>query len=343
MNIPIKNIYYLLSYAWNKLDVGNKIKLQEDDYSSSLNLFARVFDNILTIILKRGLDRNYTAVKDKIRTIKGRIDFNSTIKTLSHLNKKYYCDFDNFSEDILTNRIIKSTIRTLLNSNINSELKTQIKKKRISFSSIKFIELNNSHFRKVTIDKNNAYYQFIISICKIIHENSVFDEVSGNKIFREFTGTDKQYAALFEAFVLNFYKKHLSNKFKVKGSEIIDWDMEEKDQYFPIMKTDITLENIKTKKKTIIDTKFYKDLFTYNYDNPKFHSSNLYQMFSYVKNYNNEKNEVEGILLYPTTKKEINNQKIIGGHKISLRTINLNQNWRNIEFNLLNIIENTEE
>lgn len=343
MNIPIKNIYYLLSYAWNKLDVGNKIKLQEDDYSSSLNLFARVFDNILTIILKRGLDRNYTAVKDKIRTIKGRIDFNSTIKTLSHLNKKFYCDFDNFSDDILTNRIIKSTIRTLLNSDINSELKTQIKKKRISFSSIKFIELNNSHFRKVTIDKNNAYYQFIISICKIIHENSVFDEVSGNKIFREFTGTDKQYAALFEAFVLNFYKKHLSNKFKVKGSEIIDWDMEEKDQYFPIMKTDITLENIKTKKKTIIDTKFYKDLFTYNYDNPKFHSSNLYQMFSYVKNYNNEKNEVEGILLYPTTKKEINNQKIIGGHKISLRTINLNQNWRNIEFNLLNIIENTEE
>lgn len=343
MNIPIKNIYYLLSYAWNKLDVGNKIKLQEDDYSSSLNLFARVFDNILTIILKRGLDRNYTAVKDKIRTIKGRIDFNSTIKTLSHLNKNFYCDFDNFSDDILTNRIIKSTIRTLLNSDINSELKTQIKKKRISFSSIKFIELNNSHFRKVTIDKNNAYYQFIISICKIIHENSVFDEVSGNKIFREFTGTDKQYAALFEAFVLNFYKKHLSNKFKVKGSEIIDWDMEEKDQYFPIMKTDITLENIKTKKKTIIDTKFYKDLFTYNYDNPKFHSSNLYQMFSYVKNYNNEKNEVEGILLYPTTKKEINNQKIIGGHKISLRTINLNQNWRNIEFNLLNIIENTEE
>lgn len=343
MNIPIKNIYYLLSYAWNKLDVGNKIKLHEDDYSNSLNLFARVFDNILTIILKRGLDRNYIAVKDRIRTIKGRIDFNSTIKTLSHLNKKFYCDFDNFSEDILTNQIIKSTIRTLLNSDINSELKTQIKKKRISFSSIKFIELNNSHFRKVRIDKNNAYYQFIISVCKIIHENSVFDQVSGNKIFREFTGTEKQYATLFEAFVLNFYKKHLSKKYNVEGSEIINWDMEEKDQYFPIMKTDITLENKKTKKKTIIDTKFYKDLFTYNYDNPKFHSGNLYQMFSYVKNYDNEKNEVEGILLYPTTKNEINNQNIIGGHKISLRTINLNQDWKNIENNLMEIIENTED
>jgi len=340
LNIPIKNIYYLLSYAWNKLEEGSKMNLQEDDYSTSLNLFARVFDNILTIIIKRGLDRNYIAVKDKIRTIKGRIDFNSTIKTLSHLNKKYYCDFDNFSEDILTNQIIKATLRTLLNSDINSELKTHLKKKRLSFSSIKFIELNNTHFRKVTIDRNNAYYQFMILICKMIHENSVLDEGSGNRIFREFTGTDKQYAALFEAFVLNFYKRHVSKKYKVKGSEIINWDMEEKDPYFPLMRTDITLENRKTKKKTIIDTKFKENIFAYNYDNPKFHSSNLYQMYAYVKNFNVEKNsDVEGMLLYPTTHTEISTEKYIGGHKFKLQTINLNQDWSLIEKDLLSIVE----
>ena len=340
MNIPIKNIYYLLSYAWNKLEEGNKMNLREDDYSSSLNLFARVFDNILTIILKRGLDRNYINLKEKIRTIKGRVDFNSTIKTLSHLNKKYYCDFDNFSENILNNQIIKATLRILLNSNINSDIKSQLKKKRPSFNNIQFIELNNTHFRKVTIDRNNAYYQFIILVCKMIYQNTVLDEQTGNKVFKEFTGTDKHYAALFEAFVLNFYKKNVSKKYRVKGSEIIDWDMDEKDQYFPIMRTDITLENRKTKKKIIIDTKFYQDIFTYNYDNPKFHSGNLYQMYAYVKNFDDEKNsDVEGMLLYPTTHKDISTKKYIGGQKFTLQTINLNQDWSLIEKDLLSLVE----
>ena len=39
--IPVENIYYLLSYAWNKLDAGNKIDVSKDDYDSLINLFAK--------------------------------------------------------------------------------------------------------------------------------------------------------------------------------------------------------------------------------------------------------------------------------------------------------------
>ena len=43
---------------------------------------------------------------------------------------------------------------------------------------------------------------------------------------------------------------------------------EDRNELFPIMRTDITVE--KSDKKTIIDTKFYKDIFSYNYEKPKF-------------------------------------------------------------------------
>ena len=124
-----------------------------------------------------------------------------------------------------------------------------------------------------------------------------------------------------------------------KGSEVINWDMDEdRNELFPIMRTDITVE--KSDKKTIIDTKFYKDIFSYNYEKPKFHSNNLYQIYAYIKNYKNEKNKtVEGILLYPTTKQDIDSNHTIGGHNFRLMTVNLNQEWRNIERDLISIID----
>jgi 5-methylcytosine-specific restriction enzyme subunit McrC len=340
LDIPIKNLYYLLSYAWNKLELGNKMKLNEDDFKSSTNLFARVFDNILGILIKRGLDKNYIEKNEKIRGIKGKIDFNRTIKSLSHLDRKFYCEFDEFSANIIPNKIIKATLKLLISSKIDRELKKSLKRKILSLSEVNDIELTNIHFRKTVIDRNNSYYQFIIQICKLIFDSTTLDEETGNKVFKEFFGTDKQFAALFESFVLNFYKKHLPRKkYKVKGSEIINWDMEElRHELFPIMKTDITVET--SDKKTIIDAKFYKDIFAYNYEKPKFHSNNLYQIYAYIKNYRNEeKKTVEGILLYPTTKQEVHSNHLIGGHNFRLMTINLNQDWRNIEEDLISIIE----
>ena len=282
------------------------MKLNEDDFTSSADLFARVFDNVLGILIKRGLDKNYIEKNEKIRGIKGKIDFNRTIKSLSHLDRKFYCEFDEFSSDIISNQIIKATLKVLLRSKVNKELKKSLKRKILSLAEISDIELSNIHFRKTVIDRNNSYYQFIIQVCKLIFDNTTLDEEIGNKVFKEFFGTDKQFAALFESFILNFYKKHLSRKkYKVKGSEIINWDMEElRHELFPIMKTDITVET--ADKKTIIDAKFYKDIFAYNYEKPKFHSNNLYQIYAYIKNYKNEENKtVEGILLYPTTKQEV--------------------------------------
>tara|TARA_X000000950_G_scaffold215259_1_gene259087 strand:- start:871 stop:1893 length:1023 start_codon:yes stop_codon:yes gene_type:complete len=339
LEIPIKNLYYLLSYAWNKLELGNKMKLNEDDFTSSVDLFARVFDNVLGILIKRGLDKNYIEKTEKISGIKGKIDFNKTIKSLSHLDRKFYCEFNEFSSDIITNQIIKATLKVLLRSKINKELKKSLKRKILSLTEISDIELSNIHFRKTVIDRNNSYYQFIIQVCKLIFDNTILDEEIGNKVFKEFFGTDKQFAALFESFVLNFYKKNLSRKtHKVKGSEIINWDMEEsRHELFPIMKTDITIET--AEKKTIIDTKFYKDIFSYNYEKPKFHSNNLYQIYAYIKNYINRGNKkLEGILLYPTTKEDVDSNHTIGGHKFRLMTINLNQEWKNIEEDLISII-----
>ena len=109
------------------------MKLNEDDFNSLADLFARVFDNLLGILIKRGLDKNYIEKNEKIRGIKGKINFNKTIKSLSHLDRKIYCEFDEFSSDIISNQIIKATLKVLLRSKVNKELKKSLKRKLFTF------------------------------------------------------------------------------------------------------------------------------------------------------------------------------------------------------------------
>ena len=42
MAIPIENIYFLLCYAWNKLDEKERVDVSIDDKTELLDLFAKV-------------------------------------------------------------------------------------------------------------------------------------------------------------------------------------------------------------------------------------------------------------------------------------------------------------
>jgi 5-methylcytosine-specific restriction enzyme subunit McrC len=58
MQIPIENIYYLLCYAWNKLDEKERVNVSIDDKTELLDLFAKILINATKMLLKRGIDKN---------------------------------------------------------------------------------------------------------------------------------------------------------------------------------------------------------------------------------------------------------------------------------------------
>jgi 5-methylcytosine-specific restriction enzyme subunit McrC len=55
VQIPIENIYYLLSYAWNKLEQKDKVNVSAEDTISYIDLFAKVLVNGTRILLKEAL------------------------------------------------------------------------------------------------------------------------------------------------------------------------------------------------------------------------------------------------------------------------------------------------
>ena len=75
------------------------------------------------------------------------------------------------------------------------------------------------------------------------------------------------------------------------------------------------------------------------------HSNNLYQIFTYVKNkefeLRNYEHTVSGMLLYAQTDEDIipNNTYHMSGNQISVRALNLNQNFSKISENLNSIVK----
>jgi 5-methylcytosine-specific restriction enzyme subunit McrC len=181
-----------------------------------------------------------------------------------------------------------------------------------------------------------------MNVCQIIHENTLPSEEKGKFKFSDFTRDEKKMNQLFEAFVRNFYIIE-QTKYNIVRKETIIWQFQQADnvngEYLPQMETDITLEN--KEEKIIIDAKYYSETMSVNYDKEKIRSSNLYQLFSYLINQRNnteKNNKATGILLYPTIDEDYDLNYQYRDHKIQIRTVNLNQNWRNISERLKEII-----
>ena len=90
-----------------------------------------------------------------------------------------------------------------------------------------------------------------------------------------------------------------------------------------------------SEKVLIIDAKYYFHTTQSYYNTNNIHSGILYQIFTYVKNKQIEvpDSEVSGMLLYARTDEELlpNNTYKMSGNSISVKTLDLNQDFELIK------------
>ncbi len=345
MLIPIENIYYLLCYAWNTLDEKERVNVSIDDKTELLDLFAKVLINSTEMLLKRGIDKNYIDHTEELAGVKGKVEISQTLKSNLLSKQRAICTYDDFSANITSNRILVSTIYRLTRTKgLDKELKYRLVSLQRMLSGIELVEISNSLFKQIRLNRNNRFYGFVMNVCQIIYENTLPAEVQGQFKFSDFARDERKMNKLFEQFIRNFYRLE-QNKFKSVGRETIKWQFDNTDpdslQYIPEMETDITLENDDV--KIIIDAKYYSETMAINYDKERIKSANLYQLFSYLLNQediNNPKTKsATGILLYPTIEKDYNLNFKYLDHTIQIRTLNLNSNWRSISNRLKEIVQ----
>lgn len=344
MKIPIQNIYYLLCYAWDKLEERDVVAVESLDTTDLANLFARVLVNGTNHLLKRGFDRGYVQRHEWTSRLRGRVCFQEAIRRNATQTGRLPCDFDELSYDVLHNRILKATMRRLIRAEgLNQESAESLASLCRMFSEVQDIELSNRVFGQVQLHRNNQFYDFLLKVCELIYRNLLVSEKSGASKFMDFVQDEAQMRVLFEDFVRNFYKverKH--HPFQVKREDIM-WRLVALDSpsegLLPKMQTDISLSS--ENRKIIIDCKFTPEATKTHYESEKLRSAHLYQVFAYLNNQPEGKlaPNCEVMLLYPTVDKPLSGTWTDPkGRKIGVRTINLNQDWQGIHHDLLKLV-----
>jgi len=107
--------------------------------------------------------------------------------------------------------------------------------------------------------------------------------------------------------------------------------------WLPKMQTDISLTS--ESRKIIIDCKFTPEATQKHYEAERLRSAHLYQINAYMDNLEGEwADTCEMMLLYPTVDSSLSADYIFKGHKIHIRTVNLNQPWQSIHQDLLALV-----
>lgn len=331
----------MLAYAFKVLNEKGYKKIETEEFENVSELLSEILIIGVSKQIKQGLVKDYIDIAEDVSSPKGKINITESINTLSFIKGKLNCTYDEFSLNCYLNQILKSTMSLLVKSDISKTRRKKLKNLLMYFREVDLLDVGDIDW-KIRFDRNNQTYKMLINICYLVVNGLLHTEKSGERKLMGFLD-ERQLSTLYEKFLLNYYKKE-HPEISSSASQI-DWQIDDGfDILLPKMRSDVTLEY--ENKILIIDAKFYMSNTQQYYGKDTHHSDNLYQIFTYVKNKEVELQgkcyEVDGMLLYARTNESIqpDSDYVMSGNKISVKTLDLNQEFEVIKEQLDRIVEN---
>ena len=340
--IPIANIYYLLCYAWRHVEERDVVRLDTiGELNNVHDLLGKVLVEGTFRLTRQGLDRGYHEVHEDLAGIRGKVDVGETAKRALRSRGRVACAFEEMTQDVLHNRILRSTLSSLLRvPDLDSKVRTGVRNAFAKLAGVTVVRVTRRMFDRVQLDGNRRYYRFLMSVCRLIQEQLLVDERPGEYRFTDFA--EARMSAVYEDFVIEFYRRE-QDRYRVnRRGRTIQWARdgthEDERPKLPRMEADVILEA--EDRRIIIDAKYYAEALGGRFGG-KLRSDNLYQLLAYLRN--REATETrgpkhEGILLYPTVDQAVSAKVRLEGHEIQACSIDLSSDWKTIHSDMLRII-----
>ena len=203
--IPIDRAMFLITYSmdpkyWRK----NSVQLTRDD--GVLEAIVLAFTHHTRQAIHRGLLRGYRREEDALNTVRGRIRFGDQVQRRFDIPLPVEVAFDEFTEDIEKNRLLKAAIERLGHTFIRSQsARQEVRRLRPSFSAVGLGSYRRGALPEIRYTRLDEHYRPAVELARLILDNSSLElqggEVTGaaflidmNKVFERFL-----YVALGES------------------------------------------------------------------------------------------------------------------------------------------------
>jgi len=341
MKIPVANLYYLLSYAWQRLPDGGVGGASGDDGGNLADLFARFLGHGFLRLARRGLDRGYVERDGEMGALRGRGLWMENERRQSGLRGRVFCRYEELDLDTPLNRVLKSAFVTLARDpTLDPKLLALLRLCLTWLDAVPERPLQESALRGIQIHSGLREYGWMLDACRLLARWAL-PERSGILRFQEVLEDEAEMRRLFEEFVRGFYKLE-QTEYRVTASPL-SWRWEPLDEVsrglLPGMRTDVLLS--RGQERIVIDTKYTPRAVAEEsgYFGGTLRSGHLYQMHAYLSTLAAEGAwPLRGILLYPRVDKEVRATYRHSDYMLEVRTVDLGAPWRRIHDELLLLV-----
>ena len=280
-SIILKNLIFMLSYTKNldiKTNDNAKLSTEKNPF---IEILIREFATSLFEALKRFTPKRYVREEENLNYLKGKIKFSENIRYNCTNQAKFYCEYDEFSENNLLNQLFLFVSTCLYNISNNSYNKKTLKFIINYYSDISFVRFDKFKARKIKLTRNQELFKKSFNLAKMFVEQTSVD-LSKNKFENITLVWDMN--KLFEEFIFELIKR------KIPECEAIAQKPKRLLKKENVTRRDTRIDILIQKPQVIIDTKYKK--FT---DFDDISSADIYQVTTYCLLHNYKR----AILLYP--------------------------------------------
>jgi 5-methylcytosine-specific restriction enzyme subunit McrC len=204
--LPVSRLLFLLSYAidpahWRDIPFA---------FPAAASLFEAIIPGFVGVVrqaIQRGLLRGYQEREDPLSTVRGRIRIAQQIRRRFGLAPPVEVSFDEFTEDVVENRLIRAALARLLRLRARSPVVHHLlRSTERRFGDVEAVEYGAGNVPSVVYTRLNEHYRQAVELARLILRSISFDLGQGPVYAGAFL---IDLSRVFEAFVVTALREAL--------------------------------------------------------------------------------------------------------------------------------------
>jgi 5-methylcytosine-specific restriction enzyme subunit McrC len=166
--VPIDRVLFLLSYAIDPASwQATGFDFEQDE--SLLEAIIPGFIRQVGIAIRPGLLQGYRTEEDALTTVRGRIRFDDQVRKRYGIAPPVEVRFDEFTEDVDVNRLIKAALTRLHALRIRSrDVKQALRGLDVAFAPVSMVRFDAKALPVITWNRLNQRYRAAVELARLI-------------------------------------------------------------------------------------------------------------------------------------------------------------------------------
>ena len=256
-------------------------------------VFIRMFIEELFVLTKGGIRSDYEEKEENLSVFKGKIKQKEQIIQNYIHKERCYATFEEFTENVPENAILKTTLLLLRKNTRSNVNKRDLSILLTSFENVRESVDVTADFSKVKRDRSTKAYERALSWCRIFLSGRSYTSFAGSEVSVALLFPMEK---LFESYVATFIQKRLDfDEYEVRLQDGGYYLFDAPKKF--ALRPDIVVRRKADGATYVLDTK-WKLLFQESRDYG-ISRADMYQMYAYHQKYENTQSVT---LLYPYTR-----------------------------------------